>query len=79
MKCKHRRVGVGETVKTYLSYEIDNGELLDSGKREGDNLGYVVIECHDCGYRWEGKRHAKSTPKWIKDLFEVIDDSTADW
>jgi hypothetical protein len=35
------------------------------------------VQCAECDYVWIGNRYAESTPKWVKDLFEIIEDTPA--
>ena len=73
MKCKHLgSVSIYETGIESISWELQDGKIVDSS-RAGDDIQPVILaHCNDCEYEKSYNRNAKSLPEWVSIALERI-------
>ncbi len=73
MKCKHLgSVTIYETGTESISWELQDGKIVDSSRGGGDIQLIIIARCNDCEYEKSYNRNAKSLPEWVSIALDRI-------
>ena len=71
MKCKHEECVVTESWDAFIEFTFENGALASISKSYGAPRSTLFVRCL-CGMERFISVH--SAPKWLKKLFEQVED-----